>query len=134
MKTRAKSERSGAETEHVLDPVYERARLAAAHADKAEIELHIMRGSLILAEDVERIVGSLVLSVRSHVLSIPGRVSSVLASKPHTQEEISDLLSREIERALRDLAVDPRRIREKCTEDNGSLAGSVGSSSPRQGQ
>ena len=117
-----------------LDPAAERARLAAAHADKAEIELHIMRGELILAEDVERIVGSIVLAARSHLLAVPERASPILASKKHTQEEIADVLHKEIERALRDLSVDPQSVREKCTEDKGPTARPLRPSTKNKGE
>ncbi len=58
----------------------ERARLARAQADKAEMEVAALEGKLVPAESVEKIWTALATSFRSRMVAMPGKLAHQLAA------------------------------------------------------
>lgn len=53
----------------------ERTRLASAQAEKTELEVDVIKGSLIPAENVESVVNNMVSSFRAKMLSLPTKAA-----------------------------------------------------------
>jgi phage terminase Nu1 subunit (DNA packaging protein) len=58
----------------------ERARLARAQADKAEMEVAALEGKLVPAESVEKVWTALTTSFRSRMVAMPGKLAHQLAA------------------------------------------------------
>ena len=74
-----------------------------AKADKMQLELDELKGTMHRAEDIERLTDELVFSVRSMLLALPGRVAMDLAGI-NTAPEVSAYLSRHVAVLLDELA------------------------------
>ena len=85
------------------DTHLERARLLKAQADKTELEVATMRGSLVPVETVEADWVSMVMSCRSKLLSIPSRSAFQIATLSDAHE-IERFLKRSIHEAVAELA------------------------------
>lgn len=66
--------------EEELDLVAERARLAAAQADRVEMENDVTRGRVVPSEDAIRIVTDALAKVRTRILAIPSECAAQFAS------------------------------------------------------
>lgn len=86
-----------------LNPVREKARLDAAKADIAEIELATLRGDRIPADEVRELLDRVASVVRTNILAIPSKVAPLLHGKL-TEAEREQLLSREIDEVLEALS------------------------------
>ncbi|WP_347138878.1 hypothetical protein [Paracoccus sp. SSK6] len=83
----------------------ERARLTKARADKAELELAILRGDAVLMPDVETLITEEYGSLRLGLSQLSGSVARKLAEedKPAVCQ---DIVARAIEGALKNLTAD----------------------------
>ncbi len=63
-----------------LDLIAERARLAAAQADRIEMQNLETRGSVVLVEDAVRIMGEHLAKVRTRLLAIPAECALLFAA------------------------------------------------------
>lgn len=61
------------ETDKTLES--ERTRLASAQAEKTELEVEVIKGSLIPSESVEAVVNNMISSFRSKMLSLPTKAA-----------------------------------------------------------
>lgn len=78
----------------------ERTRLASAQAEKTELEVEVIKGSLIPSANVEEVVNGMVSSFRSRMLSLPTKVSHVvvamadpLAAEETIREHVNEALT-----------------------------------------
>lgn len=86
-----------------IDLTAERARLARAQADKAEVQVRVLNGDLVEAEAVKREWSDILRGVRSRVLTVPSRVRQSLSHLTvHDVERIDSELRRALEEAARD--------------------------------
>lgn len=101
----------------------EEVRLKRAKADAAELELGELKGSLHSASDVEKITTDLVLTVRSGLLSLPGRLAvDVVEAKDAA--EASEIIKKEVYSLLEELAdyeYNPEEYRRRVRERQGWL-------------
>ena len=74
----------------------------AAESERAHLELREYKGELHNARDIEFIMNNMLTYFKQRVMSIPSRVARVCVGK--TFREIYDLISTEIELALRELS------------------------------
>lgn len=83
----------------------ERARLTAARANKAELELAILRGDAVLMPDVESLIAEEYGSVRLGLSQLSGSIARKVAEedKPAVCQ---DIIARAIEGALKNLTAD----------------------------
>lgn len=80
----------------------EHALLERAKREKAELELGEMRNDLHKTDDIMLLVGGMVVEFRQRLLSIPSKMATTLVGK--SQEEIQEILTKEIHLALTDLS------------------------------
>ena len=66
--------------------------------EKTELQLQQMRGQLHSSEDVRLLMGDMILSAKSNLLSLPTRVSPTIVDKSATK--IEQILSEEISATL----------------------------------
>lgn len=95
--------------EEELDLVAERARLAAAQADRIEMENHQTRGLVVRTEDAIRITTEMLAKVRTRVLAIPSEAAPSVSRCKTVAEVEADLRRRVIE-ALTELSTAPEII------------------------
>jgi phage terminase Nu1 subunit (DNA packaging protein) len=81
----------------------QRARLASAQADLAELKAAEKRGELLDAAEVEREWGGVLRTVRAGMLAVPSRIGARL---PHLDAVDLDAIDREIRDALTEVAAD----------------------------
>lgn len=104
--------------------LYEETRLKQAKADVAELELNELKGSLHSAEDVEKITTDLVLTVRSGLLSLPGRLAIDVA-ETEDAAEASEIIKSAVYSLLEELAnykYDPEEYRRRMRERQGWMS------------
>lgn len=87
--------------EQIVSLTAERARLARAQAESAEIKNAALRRELVPAAEVAREWGEALRAVRSRLLAVPSRVQAAL---PHLAASDMVTLDRELRSALEDLA------------------------------
>lgn len=90
------------ENEEELNFKKEKTLLTRAQRKKAETELAVMKGDLHKAEDVERVMNTMLSAFRNRCLTIPSRASPVLVNK--NLNEIKLALRAEINEALQELS------------------------------
>lgn len=83
------------------DLTEERARLAAAQADRTELELETARGNLIPAEDVLAAWEPIVGAIRAKVLGIPSKLKTAL---PKLTERDLQKIKKIVRQTLEDLS------------------------------
>ncbi len=66
--------------------------------EKTELQLQQMRGQLHSAEDVRMVMGDMILSAKSNLMSLPTRVSPTLVNE--SAKKIEQILSKEISATL----------------------------------
>ena len=81
----------------------ERARLARAQADKAEMEVAALEGRLVPAESVEKTWLVLATSFRSRMVAMPGKLAHQLAAI-QSPAEAEDFIRKSIYEALDELS------------------------------
>lgn len=81
----------------------ERARLARAQTEKAEIEVAKLRGSVVDVDSVARLIGKLVIDLRARLLSLPS-AGAPLLKRCKTIPQLKEEYERQIHDALRDLS------------------------------
>ena len=86
----------------ILDYTQERARLAREQRRKTQLEVEVLKKSLIPAEEVEALLGRLVISARAKFLSIPTKAAAIAVSMSET--EIEELLTNHVYQALNELS------------------------------
>jgi phage terminase Nu1 subunit (DNA packaging protein) len=62
--------------DNAVDYEKEHALLEAAKREKAEIELELLKGSLLYATDVEQVMATMILTCKSRLLSIPTKCAT----------------------------------------------------------
>lgn len=80
--------------------------LERAKRQKAELELGILDGTLLIASEVEQGMAKLILTCRSRLLSIPSRCSSLIIGQ-RDMSKIAGILQDEIYAALTELSETP---------------------------
>lgn len=122
----------------LLDYEAERARLTKWQADKAELDVAVMRGELIPSDIVARVWGGMVIAFRSRVMSIPTKSAhSVLGAINVAEAEA--VLKKMVNEALEELAdYDPKQYGLQDSESGGgassTAAGNDGESVGRRKQ
>jgi phage terminase Nu1 subunit (DNA packaging protein) len=81
----------------------ERTRLTKAQADKIELEVKVMQGKLLPAEEIESVWSDQVIRMRSKLLAMPVKLSVLLIGKDK-QADIEQILRKEIHEALTELS------------------------------
>ena len=85
-----------------LDLTQERAKLAKAQTEKAEIEVAKLKGSLIDADEVRRSAFNMGRIVRDRILNVPDRLAHVLAENMEPVK-VRALLEQELRTAMESL-------------------------------
>jgi len=101
----------------VLDYTQERARLAAAQANKQELEGKILSGELVRASDVVDDVGTCVTNAKARLLGIPSKAAAI--GEGMTRAELEDTLTDMVNEALNELAATSFRTVESASEATG---------------
>ncbi len=111
--------RSGAIKGESIDYEQEKAKHEAAKRELAELKLAKYKGEIHEERDLEIMIGGMLTVFRRRMLAIPHKMAKVLQDK--TPEEIDDILSKEIDLALTELAeCDASKFAgdEEITEDS----------------
>ena len=87
-----------------IDSYAEKARLLKAQADRAEMELEIMRDKHITCEEVEYLWSGVIIGFRSKMLGLPSKLASRVSAVNGSISMIEELLQNEINEALTELA------------------------------
>lgn len=90
-------------------------------AEKAKLELELLKGNLHAAADVEKLLSDLILTTKSRLLGVPSRIATECENEP--ANVVEDIVRREIETALSALA--------KYTPDK--IGGELDHGSPEDG-
>lgn len=101
--------------------LYEDVRYRRAKADLMELEQQEVEGKMHRSEDVEDVMTDLVLTVRSALMALPGRLGVDLADLT-TKEECSEVVKKAIYEVLEDLSnykYDPAIFVEKARNRKG---------------
>lgn len=77
--------------------------LKTAKREKAELELQLLKGDLIKADEVKQLYGGMVLTFRSKMLALPTKVAPQLLDIQNLVT-VQDILSEEIYSALTELS------------------------------
>lgn len=86
-----------------IDYNTERAKLVRAKRLNEEYDLGVKEGSLHTSEDIETVMVSMLITFKSHLTSIPAKLSPVL-SKKTDKAEIHRILKDSVDEALNELA------------------------------
>ena len=81
--------------------------LEKAKRQKAEIELEQLKGTLIFASEAEQAVATMVLTVKSRLLSLPSKCSPLIIGQ-RDMGKITGILRDEIYQALTELSQTPQ--------------------------
>ena len=90
-------ERSVGSSPAAIDYNIEKARLVKNQADKAELEVETLNGNLISKADVLDAWESMLVDIKTKILTIPAMISPVVAT-----EDVPGVVQEIIDRALRD--------------------------------
>lgn len=93
-------------------------QIKASKAMVAKLEAEELKGMMHRAEDVAAITEDLVYTVRGAFMALPGRVAVDVAAC-NTPAEASDVIRREVNKAMRELAnyhYDPKKYEERVRE------------------
>ncbi len=103
------------------EKINEEIRYKRAKASKAILELEELEGRMHAAEDVEEMTMDLVLTIRSYLLSLPGKLAVELTTiKEETR--IAEIIKKEVHNILRDLAhyeYNPEEYQKRVRERQG---------------
>lgn len=101
------------------------AQLKLSKAQLAKMEVEELKGRLHRSEDVEAFTEDLIYTIRSALLSLPGRLSVDVAATS-SPAEAAEIIRKEIHTVMRDLAnyhYDPEKYAERANERRGWSAG-----------
>jgi phage terminase Nu1 subunit (DNA packaging protein) len=101
MATRKRASRETPRAIPLAKATEQRARLASAQADLAELKAAEKRGDLLDAAEVERECSGVLRTVRAGMLAVPSRVGARL---PHLTAADVDEIDREVRDALGEVA------------------------------
>jgi phage terminase Nu1 subunit (DNA packaging protein) len=101
MATRKRASRETPRAIPLAKATEQRARLASAQADLAELKAAERRGELLDAAEVERTWGGVLRTVRASLLAVPSRVGARL---PHLTAADVDEIDREVRDALGEIS------------------------------
>jgi phage terminase Nu1 subunit (DNA packaging protein) len=104
MATRKRASRETPRAIPLAKATEQRARLASAQADLAELKAAERRGELLDAAEVERTWGGVLRTVRASMLAVPSRM--IGARLPHLTAVDIDEIDREVRAALTEVAGD----------------------------
>ena len=93
-------------------------QIKASKAMVAKLEAEELKGTMHRAEDVAAVTEDLVYSFRAFLVALPGRVAVDVAACD-TPAEVSDVLRREVNKGLRELAgyhYSPKKYEERVRE------------------
>lgn len=103
------------------EKINEEIRYKRAKASKAILELEELEGRMHAAEDVEEMTMDLVLTIRSYLLSLPGKLAVELTTIKE-ETEIAEIIKKEVHNILRDLAhyeYNPEEYQKRVRERQG---------------
>lgn len=92
----------------------EKAKFVRARRENQELDLEVKRGELYPGEEVELVVSDMLIRFKSHLLSIPSKLSPQL-SEMSDKNTIQRLLKREVAEALSELSAFKKGMEEKNT-------------------
>lgn len=92
----------------------EKAKFVRARRENQELDLEVKRGELYPGEEVELVVSDMLIRFKSHLLSIPSKLSPQL-SEMSDKNAIQRLLKREVAEALSELSAFKKGLEEKNT-------------------
>ena len=101
------------------------AQLKLSKAQLAKMEVEELKGRLHRSEDVEAFTEDLIYTIRSALLSLPGRLSVDVAATS-SPAEAAEIIRKEIHTVMRELAnyhYDPGKYAERANERRGWSAG-----------
>lgn len=106
----------------------ERARLARAQSEKAELDLKVRRGTLLERSDVVREGQTLVVAMRARMRALPSRLTPEL-STPETYARVRALIAGAVDEALLEISDDKfaagvaaHTLDERDSESSGASA------------
>lgn len=103
------------------EKINEEIRYKRAKASKAILELEELEGRMHAAEDVEEMTMDLVLTIRSYLLSLPGKLAVELTTIKE-ETKIAEIIKKEVHNILRDLAhyeYNPEEYQKRVREKQG---------------
>lgn len=104
------------EAEDKVDYNTERAKLVRAKRESQELELRVRKNELHTTEDVEKALTDTLVNFRTKLMSIPAKLSPIMAKKKD-QAEIFKLLKAAIDETLEELS-DFDKICKKEEKEN----------------
>lgn len=104
------------DTEEVVDLNEERAKLARAKRQKAELELSVAEGELHAAEDVQKIMTATLINFKTRLSAIPAEEAEKLATMTD-KAKIFTYLNGRIKEALTELSNFEEVFAEEIKED-----------------
>lgn len=90
----------------------ERAKLTRAKREKEEMEFKLRQNELHLAEDIELVMGNIIISFRNKMMTIPQKALNQLMNAKKS-EEIMEILEIAINEALNELSEYDPKLFEK---------------------
>ena len=103
----------------------ERTRLASAQAEKTELEVEVIKGTLIPAENVEAVVNGMVSSFRAKMLSLPTKAAPSVVQLADVAEA-ETLLRDYVYEALTELSnYEPEQYSTKDDKKGSKTSGST---------
>lgn len=97
----------------------ERTKLAKVTRETKELELAVLRGSVIKKETAKKHIEQIIGAVRSRLLALPKRLAPVLVARTHIPE-IQELIEKEVYDALRELSTDRKLFGGNSDDDHRS--------------
>lgn len=97
----------------------QRARLAAAKAEIAELETQLRKGELHETAEIEQAMSVLVTNLRTRILALPAKLAPMLASANGDETTIYDILRAELEETLNEMSHYDEALKLPEGEDNG---------------
>jgi phage terminase Nu1 subunit (DNA packaging protein) len=119
-------------SEETHDFQVEKARLTKAQADKAEMEVMELSGSLVRTEDVVEEWQSQLMDMKGKLLSIPSKLATLVADIDNPSE-VQSLIDDYIREALQELAAyagDGKHTAEPTISEDGAKATTKANSKP----
>lgn len=111
------------------DLVAERALLARAQREEAELRLSERRGEVISVAAIRTALAGVISATRDSLMQLPARLAPVLAAEIDAAK-VHDLIQAEIHQALAALTATPTRINNPA-DPLGASGAAVGSTTPK---
>ena len=103
-------------TDAEVDYQREHAKLEQAKRKKCELELGILDGTLLIADEVESLMANMIITCKTRLLGIPSRLAPQLLGLRNLSK-IAEILRDEIYQALTELSEIPAEKLEIVEED-----------------